>query len=99
MAGGAIDLDEIAAPEILDPRQVKGAAFRGRSPNVLRAPDSSAAITPRFRLPPVLKNHRGERVWRLRSCYRRHRRADRNLGPSRAAPLWRLASSPLRLPS
>jgi hypothetical protein len=24
MAGGAIDLDEIATPEILDPRQVKG---------------------------------------------------------------------------
>jgi hypothetical protein len=24
MAGGTIDLDEIATPEILDPRQVKG---------------------------------------------------------------------------
>ncbi len=32
MAGGAIDLDEIAAPEILDPRQVKGAAFRWALP-------------------------------------------------------------------
>jgi hypothetical protein len=37
-AGGAIDLDEIAMPEILDPRQVKGAAYSGpRSRNVLRA--------------------------------------------------------------
>jgi hypothetical protein len=26
MAGGAIDLDEVAAPEILDPRQIRGAA-------------------------------------------------------------------------
>jgi hypothetical protein len=25
--GGAIDLDEIAPPEILDPRQVKGSAY------------------------------------------------------------------------
>jgi hypothetical protein len=28
MAGSTIDLDEIAMPEILDPRQIQGAAFR-----------------------------------------------------------------------
>jgi hypothetical protein len=35
-AGGAIDLDEIATPEILDPRQVKGLHFGLCSRNVLR---------------------------------------------------------------
>ena len=34
-AGGAIDLDEIAMPEILDPRQVKGLHSGLRSRNVL----------------------------------------------------------------
>jgi hypothetical protein len=35
MAGGAIDLDEIAAPEILDPSQVQGLHSGLRSWNVL----------------------------------------------------------------
>jgi hypothetical protein len=37
MAGGAIDLDEIATPEILDPRQVKGLHSGLCSLNVLGA--------------------------------------------------------------
>jgi hypothetical protein len=37
MAGGTIDLDEIAMPEILDPRQVKGLHSSLCSWNVLRA--------------------------------------------------------------
>jgi hypothetical protein len=32
MAGGAIDLDEIATPEILDPRQVEGLHSRSLFP-------------------------------------------------------------------
>ena len=36
MAGGTIDLDEIATPEVFDPRQVKGLHFGLCSRNVLR---------------------------------------------------------------
>jgi hypothetical protein len=36
MAGGTIDLDEIAPPKILDPRQVKGLHSGPCSRNVLR---------------------------------------------------------------
>jgi hypothetical protein len=36
MAAGAIDLDEIATPEVLDPRQVEGLHSSLRSRNVLR---------------------------------------------------------------
>jgi hypothetical protein len=37
MAGGTIDLDEIATPEVLDPRQVKGLHSGRCSRNVLGA--------------------------------------------------------------
>jgi len=37
MAGGTIDLDEIAMPEVLDPRQVKELHSGLRSRNVLGA--------------------------------------------------------------
>ena len=37
MAGGTIDLDEIASPEILDPRQVEGLHIRGSVPAMFYA--------------------------------------------------------------
>jgi hypothetical protein len=58
MAGGKIDLDEIAAPEILDPCQVEGLQSL-RSGNVLWAithlvnRDHAS-----FTLPPLLPDHR-----------------------------------------
>jgi hypothetical protein len=66
MAGSTIDLDEIAMPEILDPRKVKGLHSGLCSRNVLRAladlvngyPDPDATVQARRGVRISFGNHR-----------------------------------------